>query len=54
VGLLERLLPRLASEPGECTRIAGLIDTVRGYEDVKLRNLDRYREALAQEPLASS
>jgi indolepyruvate ferredoxin oxidoreductase len=54
VALLERLLPRLASEPGECTRLGGLVDMVRGYEDVKLRNLDRYREALEREPLAAN
>jgi indolepyruvate ferredoxin oxidoreductase len=52
VALLERLLPRLASEPGECARLAGLVDMVRGYEDIKLANLARYQEALAAEGLA--
>ena len=30
-------------------RLAGLPDLVRGYEDVKLRNVERYRAALAAE-----
>jgi hypothetical protein len=27
--------------------VAGLVDVVRGYEGVKLRNVETYREALA-------
>jgi indolepyruvate ferredoxin oxidoreductase len=44
----ERLLPHLADDPGTCTRVAGLVDMVRGYEQVKLRNVGRYRAALAE------
>jgi indolepyruvate ferredoxin oxidoreductase len=45
--LVERLLPKLATDPDECARVAGLVDQVRGYEDVKLRNLAAYRQSLA-------
>jgi indolepyruvate ferredoxin oxidoreductase len=48
LALLDRLLPTLASDPRECTRVAGLVDMVRGYEQVKLRNVARYRQALAE------
>jgi indolepyruvate ferredoxin oxidoreductase len=46
--LVDRLVPLLASNYAEAVRIAGLIDQVRGYEDVKLRNLAAYRKALSE------
>jgi len=46
--LVERLLPELASDPERCARVAGLVDMVRGYEHVKLRNAAAYRAALAE------
>jgi indolepyruvate ferredoxin oxidoreductase len=46
VNLLDRLLPRLPAS--ECTHLAGLVDGVRGYENVKLRNVAAYRAALAE------
>jgi indolepyruvate ferredoxin oxidoreductase len=48
VGLLDGLLPRLAVDHAECRRVAGLVDMVRGYESVKLRNVTAYRAALAE------
>ena len=48
LALVDRLLPRLADDPQGCARVAGLVDMVRGYEQVKLRNVARYRQALAE------
>jgi indolepyruvate ferredoxin oxidoreductase len=48
VSLLDRLLPRLGADHAECTRVAALVDMVRGYESVKLRNVAAYRAALAE------
>jgi indolepyruvate ferredoxin oxidoreductase len=45
--LIESLLPRLATDHAEATRIAGLIDVVRGFEHVKERNIATYRSELA-------
>ena len=36
----------LASDPAKAVELVGLIDQVRGYEGIKLANVDRYREAL--------
>ncbi len=47
VQLVDRLLPLLATRAGDAVRIAGLVDSVRGFAHVKQRNLDRYREELA-------
>ena len=47
--LVARLLPELAEDPQAlCARMAGLVDVVRGYETVKLRNVAAYRAALAE------
>lgn len=46
-GLVRSLASRVGTEPTEVARLAGLVDQVRGYEDVKLRNLSAYRSALA-------
>jgi indolepyruvate ferredoxin oxidoreductase len=44
-GMVERALRDLAPERHErAVRIAGLPDLVRGYEDVKLRSVQRFRE----------
>ena len=44
--MVERTLQGLAAEGHErAVRIARLPDLVRGYEDVKLRSVDRFREA---------
>jgi indolepyruvate ferredoxin oxidoreductase len=47
VALVEELLPTLPSDPARAVHMAGLVDVVRGYESVKMRNVDAYREALA-------
>jgi len=44
--LMDSVLPR---DPENAARIANLIDMVRGYENVKLGNLQAYREALSAE-----
>jgi indolepyruvate ferredoxin oxidoreductase len=46
--LIDRLVPMLATNHADAVRIATLVDQVRGYEDVKLRNLAAYRKALAE------
>jgi indolepyruvate ferredoxin oxidoreductase len=45
--LVDRLLPELAADPARCAAIAGMVDMVRGYESVKMRNVTAYRAALA-------
>ena len=43
--MVERALADLGPERHErAVRIASLPDLVRGYEDVKLRNVQRFRE----------
>ncbi|MEY2416355.1 MAG: indolepyruvate ferredoxin oxidoreductase, partial [Ilumatobacteraceae bacterium] len=37
----------LATDPAKALELVGLIDQVRGYEGVKMANVERYREALA-------
>ena len=37
----------LPSDPDKAVELVGLIDQVRGYEGVKLANVERYRTALA-------
>ncbi len=44
--LVDRLLPMVAANPANAARIAGLVDGVRGFDEVKKRNLARYRTAL--------
>ena len=52
-GLLESLARELSPETYErATRIAALPDTVRGYESVKMRNIELYREQLRAEGVA--
>ncbi len=45
--LVDSLLPQLAADPAGAARVANLIDVVRGYEGVKMRNVTTYRETLA-------
>jgi hypothetical protein len=37
----------LTSDAGKALELVGLIDQVRGYEGVKLANVERYQTALA-------
>ena len=47
--VIERLLARLdADNIARATAIAALPDLVRGYEEIKLRNVRKYREALRE------
>ncbi len=48
VELVDELLPTLASAPERAAHVAGLVDVVRGYEGVKLRNVETYQQALAE------
>ncbi len=48
VALVDELLLTLTSAPERATHVAGLVDVVRGYEGVKLRNVEAYRQALAE------
>ena len=43
--LCQRLTPDNAST---LTEIAGLVDMVRGYDEIKLANVERYRRSLAE------
>jgi indolepyruvate ferredoxin oxidoreductase len=48
-GLVERLAPTVtAANAAKAAELASLPDLVRGYEDVKLRNVERYRSELAR------
>jgi indolepyruvate ferredoxin oxidoreductase len=56
IALVDKLCGRLAlgsdvggaaREVDEVVRVAGLVDQVRGFEGVKMRNLEAYRKALA-------
>jgi indolepyruvate ferredoxin oxidoreductase len=48
--LVDSLLPRLATDPAGAAQVANLVDVVRGYEGVKMRNVATYRETLAATP----
>jgi indolepyruvate ferredoxin oxidoreductase len=53
VDLVDRLLPLVDTDRRpEAIRVAGLVDSVRGFAAVKRRNLDRYRAALPAELVA--
>ncbi|MEA3184720.1 MAG: indolepyruvate ferredoxin oxidoreductase, partial [Ilumatobacteraceae bacterium] len=47
IALVQEATTLLASNPSKAIELVGLIDQVRGYEGIKLANVDRYREALA-------
>jgi indolepyruvate ferredoxin oxidoreductase len=38
----------LADDPEKAVALVGLIDQVRGFEQIKLDNIDRYHDALAE------
>lgn len=46
--LVRSLADTLSDNYDEAVRIAGLIDVVRGYEHVKARNIETYRQSLAE------
>ena len=37
----------LTTDPAKALELVGLVDQVRGYEGVKMANVERYRDALA-------
>ena len=47
VALIDEASALLSSDPGRALELVGLIDQVRGYEGVKMANVERYRDALA-------
>ena len=47
IKLVDESSALLATNPAKALELVGLIDQVRGYEGVKLANVERYREALA-------
>jgi indolepyruvate ferredoxin oxidoreductase len=47
IALVERMITLLPSDAAKATHVVGLVDQVRGYEGVKMANLERYRAALA-------
>ena len=46
--LIESLLPSLGADQSHAVHVAGLVDQVRGYESVKMRNLAAYEATLAK------
>jgi indolepyruvate ferredoxin oxidoreductase len=47
IALVDEASARLSTDPRKALELVGLIDQVRGYEGVKMANVERYREALA-------
>ena len=45
--LIDRLVPLLGTDDARAVHLAGLVDVVRGYEGVKMRNVETYRSTLA-------
>ena len=45
--LVRSLLPTLAADPAKAMSISELADQIRGFESVKMRNVEHYREAVA-------
>jgi indolepyruvate ferredoxin oxidoreductase len=48
VALVDQQLLRLSDDPASATTIVGMVERVRGYEDVKMRNLAAYRTELTE------
>ncbi|HSB85642.1 MAG TPA: indolepyruvate ferredoxin oxidoreductase family protein, partial [Ilumatobacteraceae bacterium] len=46
--LIDEAAALLVDDPEKAVALIGLIDQVRGFEEVKLANLDRYHEAVAE------
>jgi indolepyruvate ferredoxin oxidoreductase len=47
IALIEDASKLLASDPAKALELISLVDQVRGYEGVKMANVERYRTALA-------
>ena len=47
IKLVDEASAQLATDPPKALELVGLVDQVRGYEGVKMANVERYREALA-------
>jgi indolepyruvate ferredoxin oxidoreductase len=47
IALVDRMITLLPTDAAKATHVVGLVDQVRGYEGVKMANLERYRAALA-------
>ncbi|MEY2400079.1 MAG: indolepyruvate ferredoxin oxidoreductase, partial [Ilumatobacteraceae bacterium] len=47
IALVDEASTRLSTDPRKALELVGLIDQVRGYEGVKMANVERYRDALA-------
>jgi indolepyruvate ferredoxin oxidoreductase len=47
IALVDEASAMLPTDPGKALELVGLIDQVRGYEGVKMANVERYRDALA-------
>jgi indolepyruvate ferredoxin oxidoreductase len=47
IKLVDEASSMLATDPAKALELVGLIDQVRGYEGVKMANVERYRDALA-------
>ena len=43
-GIVERFAPLSPSTYNQAVQLAELPDMIRGYEDVKMKNVERYRE----------
>jgi indolepyruvate ferredoxin oxidoreductase len=52
--LIDRLVPLLGTDDARAVHLAGLVDVVRGYEGVKMRNVETYRSTLAAAVAAPS
>jgi indolepyruvate ferredoxin oxidoreductase len=46
IALVDEASVMLSSDPAKALELVGLIDQVRGYEGVKMANVERYRDAL--------
>ena len=47
IKLVDEASALLATHPAKALELVGLVDQVRGYEGVKMANVERYRDALA-------
>ncbi len=47
IAVVDEASAMLATDPQKSLELIGLIDQVRGYEGVKMANVERYRDALA-------
>ncbi len=47
IALVDEASAMLETDPHKALELVSLIDQVRGYEGVKMANVERYRDALA-------